>query len=531
MNPQPSDERLSQFYCADYFLGDIQENWISVNQMKQATAALFLSDVCRYSGLEKGNLLDVGCGLVNLRVCAEREGWRVTEVDYSSFGCEGARTLLNKGTVHSGELRHVALPANQFDLCVLGDVMGHVRDPLHLLREVHRVLKPGGTLLVATPVIRSSSSKIMRRKWLELKPEQFTYFDGQTLQTALFRSGFAQVVIQTGWKILSLDFTKRHFERFPAFSLTSLISFCVSVLPRSVQPKHHKLAGSGVAVFAIKTTLPTPSTLSVIVPAFNEVKTFDLLMQALLHKSIPNLELEIIVVESNSTDGTRELALKYADHQRVKLILEDSPLGKGHAVRRGLMAASGQYVLIQDADLEYDLEDYDSLLEPLLAGRCAFVLGSRHGGTNTWKIRRFTQQPVLGTFLNLGHYIFATILNLLLFTRLRDPFTMFKVFRRDCLYGLEFKCNRFDFDIELLMKLVRKGYRPIELPVNYRSRSFKEGKKVRIFRDPLTWLKALIWLSFCRSDPMGFAERMHKRPQTNKNSTKVESMRSPVTNA
>ena len=100
-------------------------------------------------------------------------------------------------------------------------------------------------------------------------------------------------------------------------------------------------------------------------------------------------------------------------------------------------------------------------------------------------------------------------MNVLFWQRLRDPFTMFKVFRRDCLYGLEFNCNRFDFDFELLIKLIRKGYHPIELPVNYRSRSFTEGKKVRMFRDPLTWLKALTWLRFVRIDPMGVVERAH----------------------
>jgi hypothetical protein len=80
---------------------------------------------------------------------------------------------------------------------------------------------------------------------------------------------------------------------------------------------------------------------------------------------------------------------------------------------------------------------------------------------------------------------------------------MYKVFRRDCLAGLTFQCNRFDFDFELLIKLVRKGVRPIEIPVNYRSRSFKEGKKVSVFRDPLTWLWALVRLRLARIDPVG----------------------------
>jgi hypothetical protein len=84
---------------------------------------------------------------------------------------------------------------------------------------------------------------------------------------------------------------------------------------------------------------------------------------------------------------------------------------------------------------------------------------------------------------------------------------MYKVFRRDCLYGLEFECNRFDFDYELLIKLILKGYEPVELPVNYQARSSKEGKKVRLFRDPLNWLKALAWLRLLKIDPLKVVNR------------------------
>jgi hypothetical protein len=131
-------------------------------------------------------------------------------------------------------------------------------------------------------------------------------------------------------------------------------------------------------------------------------------------------------------------------------------------------------------------------------------------------MRQFTRQHGLSLFVNLGHWFFATLINVLFFQRLRDPFTMFKVFRRDCLYALEFECNRFDFDFELLIKLIRKGCQPIELPVNYRSRSFKEGKKVRMFRDPPTWLRALARLRFVKIDPMSVVEQMHGVDQTGK---------------
>jgi glycosyltransferase involved in cell wall biosynthesis len=210
------------------------------------------------------------------------------------------------------------------------------------------------------------------------------------------------------------------------------------------------------------------------------------------------MAIQFLIVESNSTDGSREIVLEYRGRPGVEVILEEKPRGKGRAVRTGLAAATGDIIMIQDADLEYDLNDYEVLLAPIIAGRQTFVLGARHG-SGGWAIRKFTDQPVHAFILNLAHWSFTLLINLSLGIWLRDPFTMYKVFRRDCLEGLTFTCNRFDFDWELLMKLIRKGHRPIEIPVTYTSRSFQQGKKVRMFRDPLTWIVA--WAK-CRFGPL-----------------------------
>ncbi len=229
---------------------------------------------------------------------------------------------------------------------------------------------------------------------------------------------------------------------------------------------------------------PAIRTCSILVPVFNEKDTFPELMRMLLAKRVDHLglEREIILIESNSSDGTRELVAGLAATPGVRIIYQDRPRGKGHAVRAGLAVATGDIVLIQDADLEYDLNDYDALLKPLLAYRAAFVLGCRHGGR--FRMRRFPQQRLLGEVLNVAHVLLASLINVLYGQNMKDPFTMFKVFRRDCLYGLEFECNGFDFDHELVIKLVLKGYRPLEIPVNYCARSFSQGKKIRLFRDP-----------------------------------------------
>jgi glycosyltransferase involved in cell wall biosynthesis len=233
-----------------------------------------------------------------------------------------------------------------------------------------------------------------------------------------------------------------------------------------------------------------PVTVSVVVPVYNEIATVRKALDALTAKRIAGYDLQLIIVESNSTDGSRDVVLSYRGLPCVTVILENTARGKGHAVRAGLVAAKGEIAMIQDADLEYDLADYEKLLTPIAAGEHDFVLGSRHTKRG-WAIRKFTDQKVRAAVLNLAHWTFALMINASLGIWLTDPFTMYKVFRMDCIKGLRLECNRFDFDWELLIKLVRRGYRPVEIPVSYRSRSFSEGKKVSMFRDPLTWMYAL----------------------------------------
>jgi glycosyltransferase involved in cell wall biosynthesis len=234
--------------------------------------------------------------------------------------------------------------------------------------------------------------------------------------------------------------------------------------------------------------LPAHPKLSVIVPAYNERATARTALDAITAKRIAGWDLEVIIVESNSSDGTREIVQGYAALPHVKVLWEEQPRGKGHAVRTGLASATGDVILIQDADLEYDLADYEKLLVPFTANTHTFVLGSRHG--DSLFIRKFDEQVLHAFALNAGHWFFTALVDVSLGLTLRDPFTMYKVFRRECLAGLTFESNRFDFDWELLIKLVRKGHKPVEIPVKYTSRSFKEGKKVSMFRDPPNWLWA-----------------------------------------
>ncbi len=243
--------------------------------------------------------------------------------------------------------------------------------------------------------------------------------------------------------------------------------------------------------FTLMKPLPEEPLLSVIVPIYNEISTVELALRTIIGKQVTGWRREVIIIESNSTDGTRDVVKTFSRETDVRVIWEDRPRGKGHAVRAGIAAAKGDVILIQDGDLEYDVNDYDRILKPMREKNIPFMLGSRHGESG-WAIRKFSDQPIHALVLNLAHWSFTLLIDVSLFIWLKDPFTMYKVFRRECLDGIHLTCNRFDLDWELLIKLVRAGYRPVEIPINYQSRSFKAGKKIAIFRDPFTWLCAWV---------------------------------------
>ena len=237
---------------------------------------------------------------------------------------------------------------------------------------------------------------------------------------------------------------------------------------------------------------------SIVIPVFNEAATVSQLLEAVRGQPLPGgLMKELVIVESNSSDGSRERVRRFADASiggpvEVRLVLQEGPRGKGFAVREGLKHVTGQIILIQDADLEYDVADYPQLLEPILQGHADFVLGSRHLAAGNWKIRKFEQNPLKAKIMNFGGWFFHGCFNLVYGVKLTDPTTMYKVFLTDCVRGVEFESNRFDFDWELVAKLLKLGYMPLEVPVTYRSRGFDQGKKVNFFRDPFTYVRAIV---------------------------------------
>lgn len=497
LNPQPTDEALAKIDSSPYFLGsEKSETQTQATALKSSTANAYLDLLAAYARIPlTGTLLEIGCGHGDFLLQAAKRGLTVTGIEYSQHAVDVAASKLEpySGQVICGEITKLLESKQQFDYIVFTNVLEHVRDPHAFLQSVYTLLKKEGMVAAVVPSLDSLSARFMKNKWVEFKLEHLWYFSTPTLRRLLHAEGFSEVKVNKATKMLNLDYIDWHFEHYPVKPFSNIVKFIKRCLPPFLQQRPFRVVASEIIAFARKQQQNPIKKLSVVMAAFNEEKTIHDTVEHVLAKQIPELEIELIIVESKSTDNTEAILRPYETHPRVKIVWQDKACGKGNAIREGFKHVTGDYILIQDADDEYDLEDYDVLVEPLIKGEADFVLGARHGG-RAWKMRQFNDQMIASHMLNFGHWFFTTLVNVFFGLGLKDPFTMYKVFRADCLHGITFECDRFDFDFELLIKLVRNGYRPIEIPVNYRSRSFKEGKKVRVFLDPLTWLKAIIKL-------------------------------------
>jgi dolichol-phosphate mannosyltransferase len=206
--------------------------------------------------------------------------------------------------------------------------------------------------------------------------------------------------------------------------------------------------------------------LSIIMPVYNERDTVRGVIDAVLSAPL-SLDKELIIVDDGSTDGTTEV-LKAMDLASVKVVIQETNQGKGAAIRRGLREVTGDIVIIQDADMEYDPRDYQKLVDPIIAG-AKVVYGSRQLGNNTFSYRRFY----------FGGLFLSWLTNLLYGSRITDEPTCYKVFRKDIIDSIDLKCKRFEFCPEITAKVLKRGIEIIERPISYRPRSISEGKKIR----------------------------------------------------
>jgi glycosyltransferase involved in cell wall biosynthesis len=208
--------------------------------------------------------------------------------------------------------------------------------------------------------------------------------------------------------------------------------------------------------------------LSVVMPVYNEQATLRRVVERVLSVG---LEIELLCVDDGSNDSSREIL---ADLQKqwpqVRVILQSHNMGKGAALRRGIQEATGDYVIIQDADLEYDPKDYQPLLGPLEAGQADVVYGSRFLGSGPHRVLYFWH--------SVGNWILTLLSNMLTNLNMTDMETCYKVFRREVIQSIRLEEDRFGFEPEVTVKIAKRKLRVYEVGVTYWGRTYEEGKKI-----------------------------------------------------
>ncbi|NJL40719.1 MAG: glycosyltransferase family 2 protein [Leptolyngbyaceae cyanobacterium RM2_2_4] len=208
--------------------------------------------------------------------------------------------------------------------------------------------------------------------------------------------------------------------------------------------------------------------LSVVIPCFNEVKTIQTVVKAV--KASPIRNCEIIIVDDCSIDGTRELLISEIEPQVNKVIYHPENYGKGAALRSGFSVATGDIVIIQDADLEYDPQEYPLLINPILEGKADVVYGSRFAGGGPHRVLYYWHM--------VGNKFLTTLSNMFTNINLTDMETCYKAFRREIIQSVRIEENRFGFEPEITAKIAKKGCRIYEVGISYYGRMYKDGKKI-----------------------------------------------------
>ena len=208
--------------------------------------------------------------------------------------------------------------------------------------------------------------------------------------------------------------------------------------------------------------------LSVVMPVYNERRTLRQVVERVL--AVP-LDLELICVDDGSQDGSREiLSQLQTERPQIHVFLQPRNMGKGAALRRGIQQASGDFVIIQDADLEYDPSDYSALLEPLIQGKADVVYGSRFLGGAPHRVLYFWH--------SVGNKILTLLSNALTNVNLTDMETCYKAFRREVIQAIPLEEDRFGFEPEITMKVAKRRLRIYEVGISYWGRTYEEGKKI-----------------------------------------------------
>jgi SAM-dependent methyltransferase len=495
LDPIPTEEELHAVYNEGYFEND---NLTKADVSKVYGYVDYISErinkqrnyeqICRtlqrlvIPAHQPPRLLDYGCGLGFFLDNAFEAGFEPNGVEFNQYALDYIARRYAYRAFHFSRLD----PSERYDAITMFDVIEHLRDPLATIASVRSMLADNGILVMTTMDSTSFVSRIMGKRLEDFRRirEHLFFFSRSNLVSILVKQGFDVLKVGSHGHSFELHLLATRLRAvLPAAGVPMI--WLLKVFPFLRRWSVYLDPRTKFIVYARKRhdyrlAPPAGALLSIVVPAFNEAATIERVLERLVGVEI-GMRKEIVVVDDASTDATPEIVERWAARGHIRAIRQPANRGKGAAVAAGIAATRGQYVVIQDADTEYDPKDMPALLKAMFETGALAVYGSRFGG----RYRR------TGLFMpTLANHILTFASNLVNNVNLSDVMTGYKLFDGNLIRSLPLKSTGFEFEVEVTCRIARVGVSIVEAPITYNARTYLEGKKIRA-RDGWRTLAAL----------------------------------------
>jgi 2-polyprenyl-3-methyl-5-hydroxy-6-metoxy-1,4-benzoquinol methylase len=499
IEPFPIEEDLKQVYCDEYFQNkDLLKNNVEgiygyvdyiydrINRQREHRK------ICRKIDTYliplnscKPSLLDYGCGLGFFMDTAYDFNLSVSGVEFNEYAINYIR---QRYTYKITTNKEFIKSSDTYDVITLFDVIEHLMDPFDFLSNIGRILNENGLLVMSTMDSNSVVSRLIGGKLEDFRRvKEHLYF--------FSRDNMASIMAKNGFEVLEVSSIGHSFELnqlcariktiFPVVG--SIVSFFINFFPFVGRMSIYVNPFTKFIMYARKLNnteslkITSEKKISIIIPVYNEELFVEKVINKVLSVNV-GMQKEIIIVNDGSTDQTLEIVKKTCSTYNDIIIIDKIHMGKGAAVAEGIKASSGDYVIIQDGDLEYNPEDIPLLLSAMFKTGANVVYGTRFHGS-------YRRTGYLLT--TIGNRMLTIATNIINNINLSDMGTGYKLFNGNVIRKIKITSKGFDFEPEVTCKICRMKIAIYEVPISFKARSYYEGKKIKI-KDSFWALKALV---------------------------------------